>query len=440
MTLAAHRPARDPAHAVEFDRVSRTFTIHHERVESFQDWFIQRFRRGQPASEEFWALRDATFAVRRGETLGVIGRNGAGKSTLLKLVTGILEPTGGTVRVSGRLYAMLELGAGFHPELSGRDNIYLNGSIYGFGRKAMRRKYQQIVEFAELEHFIDTPVKYYSSGMFVRLGFATAIHMDPEILVIDEVLAVGDGGFRRKCKDAMRALQRRGVTILFVSHDSEEVREFCHRVVLLSGGRVVADGATEDVLTAYARLQLHEAGHAALVASEPAPGSEHARAQFGQVVLRDAADQIVQATQPGAPLTADVMVLSEGNMALDVLLRWRTPLGLLLGEARRTLAPNGPDPADAAADRPADAAADRGARRLRCHYPAFPVQSGDVLLEAALCDPATGVVVDTAEARLTVDGAGGALFAFEHTWEQSAATPAAHADAAPLVAGAKGEA
>ncbi|HET8631197.1 MAG TPA: ABC transporter ATP-binding protein [Thermomicrobiales bacterium] len=422
MTLAAHKPTRDPANAVEFDGVSRTFIIHHERVESFQDWFIQRFRRGQPASEEFWALRGVTFNVRRGETLGVIGRNGAGKSTLLKLVTGILEPTGGAVRVSGRLYAMLELGAGFHPELSGRDNIYLNGSIYGFGRKAMRRKYQQIVEFAELENFIDTPVKYYSSGMFVRLGFATAIHMDPEILVVDEVLAVGDSGFRRKCKDAMRALQRRGVTILFVSHDSEEVREFCHRVVLLSGGRVVADGTTEDVLTEYARLQLREAGHAALAASEPAPGSEHAQAQFGQVALRDATGQIVQALAPGAPLTADLLVLSTGNTALDVLLRWRTPLGLLLCETRRTLQPNGPD----------------GTRRLRCHFPAFPVQSGDVMLEAALCDPVTGVVVDRAEVRLTVDGAGGALFAFDHTWEQPAATPHPAA-AAPLVAGVKRE-
>src|SRR5919202_1560712 len=265
----AGRPSTlDPANAVEFDRVTRRFTIHHERNESFQDWFINRFRRGirngRPASEEFAALDGVSFAVRRGETVGLVGRNGAGKSTLLKLVTGILEPSDGAVRVSGRTYAMLELGAGFHPELSGRDNIYLNGSIYGLGRKAIRRRYEQIVEFAELADFIDTPVKHYSSGMFMRLGFATAIHMDPEILVVDEVMAVGDVAFRRKCHDAIRDLQRRGVTVLLVSHDSDEVREFCHRAVLLSRGRVAAEGNVEDVLTEYARLQLLEQEQAEL--------------------------------------------------------------------------------------------------------------------------------------------------------------------------------
>ena len=155
----SHRPRiRNADHAVEFDHVSRQFTLHHERRQSLQDWFIHRFLPDRSAQEKFWALNDVSFQIKRGETVGLIGRNGAGKSTMLKLVTGILEPTSGEVRVAGRTYAMLELGAGFHPELSGRDNIFLNGSIYGFNRRMMRRKFDEIVAFAELEQFIDTPV------------------------------------------------------------------------------------------------------------------------------------------------------------------------------------------------------------------------------------------------------------------------------------------
>ncbi len=258
--MTNRRPARDPENAVEFDGVGRQFTVHHERQGSFQDWFLGRLRGRGPAAERFWALRDVTFAVRRGETVGLIGRNGAGKSTVLKLATSILEPTRGEVRISGRTYAMLELGAGFHPELSGRDNIFLSGALCGLGRGALRRKLEQIVEFAELERFIDTPVKHYSSGMFMRLGFATAISMDPEILVIDEVLSVGDHAFQRKCHDAIRDLQRRGVTILLVSHSGGTIREFCHRAVLLSGGTVVVDGDVEGVLAEYDRLPSREHG------------------------------------------------------------------------------------------------------------------------------------------------------------------------------------
>jgi lipopolysaccharide transport system ATP-binding protein len=173
---------------------------------------------------------------------------------MLKLVTGILEPTSGQVRVGGRTYAMLELGAGFHPELSGRDNIFLNGSIYGFGRKAMRRKFEEIVAFAELERFIDTPVKHYSSGMFMRLGFAIAMHMDPEILVIDEVLAVGDANFQEKCQAALAELKRNGTTLLFVSHNAAQMRAFCDRAMLLQAGRLIDIGAADDVIDHYERL------------------------------------------------------------------------------------------------------------------------------------------------------------------------------------------
>lgn len=413
MTLTGRPTPRDPGNAIEFDRVSRQFTIYHERTESLQDWFIHRFRRGGAAgAEEFWALRDLSFNVRHGETVALVGRNGAGKSTLLKLVTGILEPTGGALRVDGRIYAMLELGAGFHPELSGRDNIYLNGAIYGLGRKAMRQRYEQIVTFAELEHFIDTPVKHYSSGMFMRLGFATAIHMDPRVLVIDEVMAVGDSAFRRKCHDAIRDLQRQGVTILLVSHDSEEVREFCQRVVLLSEGQVVADGPTEDVLTEYARLQLREQGHGALSASAPTPGADHVHAQIASVVLCDAAGQPTQVTTAGASLTAKLVILGDTAAPLNLLLRWRTPLGVLLHEGWHALTP----------------VAAAGPRRVCCHFPEFPLQGGAVLLEAVLWDAAKGVIIDTAEVRLEVDGPPGALFQFQHAWEEpeaaAVATPA----------------
>jgi ABC-type polysaccharide/polyol phosphate transport system ATPase subunit len=240
-------------YAIEFHNVSRRFVLHHERRSSFQDWFIGLIRpRG--SAEEFWALRDVSFNVRRGETIGIIGRNGAGKSTLLKLVTRILEPSSGSVRVNGRTYAMLELGAGFHPELSGRDNIYLNGSLYGFSRREMRQKFDEIVRFAELERFIDTPVKHYSSGMYARLGFGIAVHMQPEILVIDEVLAVGDANFQAKCYRALAGLKRRGTTILFVSHDSDAVRDFCDRAALLVDGMLVDIGPANDVVDHYERL------------------------------------------------------------------------------------------------------------------------------------------------------------------------------------------
>ena len=318
----SRRPAtHNPDHAVEFANVSREFTIQHERNDSLQDWFIHRFRRDKSATEHFWALKDVSFGIKRGETVGLVGRNGAGKSTMLKLVTGILEPSAGQVRVAGRTYAMLELGAGFHPELSGRDNIYLNGSIYGFGRKTMRSKFEDIVAFAELERFIDTPVKYYSSGMFMRLGFATALNMDPQILVIDEVLSVGDVAFQRRCNDAIRDMQSKGVTILFVSHSSEQIREFCHRALLLSGGGVVADGEVEDVLTAYARLQMREQDETTAIEGAPAvqvlPGGDHARAQFSGVTLRNAAGQTTQHFAPGEAITIELATIGDATMPLD---------------------------------------------------------------------------------------------------------------------------
>lgn len=252
--------------AIRFDHISKKFTLHHQRPRSFQELIIQLFRRSNGSSggrsktsrnaiggkrEEFWALRDVNFTVEHGETVGIIGPNGAGKSTVLKLIARIIEPTAGAIEVNGRLGALLELGAGFHPDLSGRENIYLNGSILGLSRSEIDQRLGAIIAFAELERFIDMPVRHYSSGMYVRLGFSVAVHTDPEILLVDEVLAVGDAAFQRKCLEKIDELRRQGVTILFISHNADTVRNLCSRAIWLDEGHMVADGSAESVVSRY---------------------------------------------------------------------------------------------------------------------------------------------------------------------------------------------
>jgi lipopolysaccharide transport system ATP-binding protein len=202
-------------------------------------------------TREFWALQDVSFEIQTGEVVGIIGRNGAGKSTLLKILGRITRPTRGAARVRGRVGTLLEVGTGFHPELSGRENIFLNGAILGMRMHEIRRKFDEIVEFAEVESFLETPVKRYSSGMFVRLAFAVAAHLQPEILLIDEVLAVGDVAFQKKCLSRMESLSHRNHTVLFVSHNMGAIRQLCPRSIVIDGGRVVFDGATADALRAY---------------------------------------------------------------------------------------------------------------------------------------------------------------------------------------------
>jgi lipopolysaccharide transport system ATP-binding protein len=202
--------------------------------------------------EEFWALKDVSFEVKRGEVLGIIGRNGAGKSTLLKILSRITEPSEGRVTIKGRVASLLEVGTGFHPELTGRENIYLNGAILGMTRAEIKRKFDEIVAFAEVERFLDTPVKRFSSGMYVRLAFAVAAHLEPEILIIDEVLAVGDFEFQKKCLGKMSEVSNRGRTVLFVSHNMAAVGRLCTRGLLLSGGCVAACGDAEAVVGEYA--------------------------------------------------------------------------------------------------------------------------------------------------------------------------------------------
>lgn len=213
-------------------------------------------RLGQMASgggtEEFWALKDVNFEVKRGEVVGIIGRNGAGKSTLLKVLSRITPPTEGRIKVRGRIASLLEVGTGFHPELTGRENIYLNGAMLGMGRNEIRRKFDEIVAFSEVEKFLDTPVKRYSSGMYVRLAFAVAAHLEPEILIVDEVLAVGDAQFQKKCLGKMKEVSEGGGrTVLFVSHNMAAVRSLCDSALMIRSGTVLRSGAVSEVVSAY---------------------------------------------------------------------------------------------------------------------------------------------------------------------------------------------
>jgi lipopolysaccharide transport system ATP-binding protein len=240
------------AYAIEFVDVSKYFNIRHERPRSFQDLLLRVLHR-EPLKpvEQYWALRNVSFTVEQGEIVGLIGPNGAGKSSALKLISRIIKPTSGRIEVNGRLSALLELGAGFHPDLTGRENIYLNGSILGMSRPEIVRRFDEIVEFAELQRFIDVPVRHYSSGMHMRLGFSIAVHVNPQVLLVDEVLAVGDQAFHGRCLDEIQELVRGGVSILFVSHDLNTVRALCDRVIWLDAGSVRQEGHPDRVVTAY---------------------------------------------------------------------------------------------------------------------------------------------------------------------------------------------
>jgi lipopolysaccharide transport system ATP-binding protein len=244
-------------YAVEVEGVSKKFRRGelHDSLRDLVPSLVRRaLRRGPPpelAVREFWALHDVSFGVEPGEALGVVGGNGAGKSTLLKLLSGILRPTRGAVRVHGRLSALIEVSAGFHPDLTGRENIFLYGTILGMTRPDIRRRFDAIVAFSGLEEFVDTPVKRYSSGMFARLGFSVAAHVDPDVLLVDEVLSVGDVVFQGRCMERMHEVLRRGTTVLFVSHNLRAVTDLCSRALLLERGRLAAEGPAVRVVQTY---------------------------------------------------------------------------------------------------------------------------------------------------------------------------------------------
>jgi len=257
---------------------------------------------------EFWALQDVSFAVEAGETLGIIGRNGAGKSTVLKLLSGISKPAKGTIATRGKLAALIEVGAGFHPDLTGRENVFLNGAIMGLKRREVRALFDQIVAFAEVEPFIDTPVKRYSSGMYVRLGFAIAAHVNPDVLLIDEVLSVGDLAFQQKCLQRIHELKQAGTTMIFISHNLNAVQRICDRAILLNLGAIVEEGDVEAVIRAYREqvvtrerekfVQLRARGRTDGVAASPV--------QITAVRLLDRSGRLAEAVEMGEPLTVEV--------------------------------------------------------------------------------------------------------------------------------------
>ncbi len=236
---------------LQFQSVSKKFTLHHERPRSFQEAVVGCLKRSKGRKEEFWALRDFSLSVEPGEVVGIIGNNGAGKSTILKLAARIIEPTAGKVIVNGRVGALLELGVGFHHDLTGRENIYLSGAILGMSRREIDALVENIVEFTEMDQFIDIPVKHYSSGMLVRLGFSVAVSVKPSVLLVDEVLAVGDFSFRKKCLRRIQEMREEGTAILYVSHALDEVRRLCHRAIWLEAGVVQAEGDPEEVIRTY---------------------------------------------------------------------------------------------------------------------------------------------------------------------------------------------
>jgi lipopolysaccharide transport system ATP-binding protein len=266
-----------------------------------------RSRQAQPdLPRAIWALQNVSFTVPQGETLGIIGRNGAGKSTLLKLLSRITRPTEGRVGVCGRVGSLLEVGTGFHPELTGRENVYLNGAVLGMSRSEVRRKFDAIVGFSEVETFLDTPVKRYSSGMYVRLAFAVAAHLEPDVLVVDEVLAVGDAAFRKKCLGKMDEIGREGRTVILVSHNMSTIAGQCRRVILLDDGQIAAEGTPEEVIPGYLSTMSEQgAGEITWEELDSAPGSEYVRLRA--VRLRQSAESVAAATiDIGEPLQIEI--------------------------------------------------------------------------------------------------------------------------------------
>jgi len=277
-----HIGARQAPYRTLRETLASTFAAPFRRLAA-----VLKGRASQSVQEEIWALKDVSFEVKPGEVLGIIGRNGAGKSTLLKILSRITEPTEGRAEVRGRMGSLLEVGTGFHPELSGRDNIYLNGAILGMKRTEIQRKFEEVVAFAEVDKFIDTPVKHYSSGMYMRLAFAVAAHLETEILLVDEVLAVGDAAFQKRCLGKMDDVAKHGRTVLFVSHNMPAVLRLCSRVLLLDAGRKAGEGPASEVAHAYLRSGISTSAAREWPDAARRPGDAVARLCAARVISKD---------------------------------------------------------------------------------------------------------------------------------------------------------
>jgi len=274
---------------IQVERAARRFRVYPREQRTLKDVLFSRGR--VPGGVDVWALRDVSFSVEPGGAVGLVGRNGSGKTTLLRLLSGIIKPTSGTVAVGGRVGSLLELGAGFHPDMTGRENVYLNGSIHGLRRARIREKLDEIVAFAGLEDFIDLPVRTYSSGMYMRLGFAVAAHIEADVLLLDEVFAVGDEAFQRKCFGKIFEFKQRGGTIVFVSHDASAVERLCDRAVLLKDGAVAFDGPTHEAIVEYRRLLAGERNPEERAAGLKEWGGAVARVDAARLIGPDGAER-----------------------------------------------------------------------------------------------------------------------------------------------------
>jgi lipopolysaccharide transport system ATP-binding protein len=315
------------ASVLRVEGLGKRYRIHHlERPQTLRA-SLQRFMRKPVArihdafrtpreDELIWALRDVSFELEQGQVLGIVGRNGAGKSTLLKILSRITDPTEGYAEVRGTLSSLLEVGTGFHPELTGRDNVYLNGAILGMRRAEVAKKFDSIIEFAGVETFVDTPVKRYSSGMYMRLAFAVAAHLEPDILLVDEVLAVGDVEFQRRCLGKMREVTGQGRTVVFVSHNMAAIRALCPRAILLDRGRLSADGPVEDVIGAYLTTDVKVDPSGAIPADVPRTGLGDVRLRHVEVLGTN--DEPLSYARLGQPLT--VVIGLESNRRVEALL------------------------------------------------------------------------------------------------------------------------
>ena len=397
---------------IVLEHASRRFRVYPSEARTLKELVVNRRR---ARGTDVWALRDASLSIEPGEAVGLVGRNGSGKTTLLKLVAGIIKPTAGRVDVGGRVGSLLELGAGFHPDFTGRENVYLNGSLLGLPRRVVRERLDEIIAFAGIDEFLDLPVRTYSSGMAMRLGFAVAAHLDVDVLLLDEVFAVGDEEFQRRCFGKIFEFKQRGGTIVFVSHDASAVERLCERTVLLRGGHVEFDGSTHDAILRYHRQLAAERDPEERGAGLREWGSGEAR--IADVELLDADGEPRRQFLAGEPLSLRMRLVAD--QALD-------PPRLvyeLRGESGLLLAVNALDTAEVGWERGV------GELRVRFDVGRLPLADGRFTLRLGLSDPGGGRLyhqLDDAVSFLVHPGDDeGGLMRLEGTWTREEVTTAA---------------